>query len=152
MFTYPYAKVGIFLFLLKKFFYPIFLINTLSQISSQTNLIPPVQIKMSKWLKGCNIAILHPINHYSKPWLNGGWYYWGDTPNLIPSQFRGIMVLLRKSCPFKLVRYKDVTSNYLSVELGSASNQELKIAFLYNPNNKADRISNLRKALNHFEQ
>ena len=32
-------------------------------------------------------------------------------PILIPSQSRGIMILLRKSCPFKLVTHKDVTSN-----------------------------------------
>ena len=44
-------------------------------------------------------------------------------PILIPSQTQGIMVLLRKSCPFKLVGYKDVTSNCLSVKLESASNQ-----------------------------
>ena len=68
-------------------------------------------------------------------------------PILIPSQTRGIMVLLRKSCPFKLVKFKDVTSNCLSVVLESASNQELEIAFVYNPNDEADKISNLSKAL-----
>ena len=31
-------------------------------------------------------------------------------PIIIPSQSRGIMVLLRKSCPFKLVSYKEVTN------------------------------------------
>ena len=68
-------------------------------------------------------------------------------PILIPSQTRGIMVLLRKSCPFKLVKYKDVTSNCLSVLLKSASKQELEIAFVYNSNDEADKISNLSKAL-----
>ena len=48
-------------------------------------------------------------------------------PILIHSQSRGKMVLLRKLCPFRLVGYKDVNSNYLSVKLESASNQELKI-------------------------
>ena len=38
-------------------------------------------------------------------------------PVLIPSLTRGIMVLLRKSCPFKLVSYKEVTNNCLSVKL-----------------------------------
>ena len=57
------------------------------------------------------------------------------------------MVLLRKSCPFKLVKYKDVTSNSLSILLKSVSNQELEIAFVYNPNDEADKISNLSKAL-----
>ena len=64
-------------------------------------------------------------------------------PILIPSQTRGIMVLLRKSCPFKLVNFKEVSSNCLSIKLESASNQELEIAFMYNPNDEADKISNL---------
>ena len=68
-------------------------------------------------------------------------------PILIPSQTRGIMVLLRKSCPFKLVNSKEVTSNCLSVTLESASKQELEIAFVFNPNDEADKISNLSKAL-----
>ena len=68
-------------------------------------------------------------------------------PILIPSQSRGTMVILRKSCPFKLVRHKDVTSNCIFVLLKSASNQELEIAFVYNPNDEADKISNLSKAL-----
>ena len=42
--------------------------------------------------------------------------------------------------PFKLVGYKDVTSNCLSVKLESASNQELEIAFAYNPKNEAEKI------------
>ena len=57
------------------------------------------------------------------------------------------MVFLRKPCPFKLVKYKDVTSNCLSISLQSASYQELEIAFWYNPNDEADKISNLSKAL-----
>ena len=44
-------------------------------------------------------------------------------PIVIPSQSRGMMVLLRKSSPFKLVIYKYITSNCLSVKLESASNQ-----------------------------
>ena len=56
------------------------------------------------------------------------------------------MVLLRK-CPFKLVKFKDVTSNCLSVVLKSASNQELEIAFVYNPNGEANKISTLSKTL-----
>ena len=68
-------------------------------------------------------------------------------PILIPSQSRGIMVLLRKSCPFKLFKSKDVTSSCLSILLKSASNQELKIAFVYNPNDEADKICILSKAL-----
>ena len=69
---------------------------------------------------------------------------------LIPCQTRGIMVLLRESCPFKLVKFKEVTSNCLSVVLESDSKQELKIAFVYNPNDEADKISNLSKALDHL--
>ena len=72
-------------------------------------------------------------------------------PILIPSQTRGIMVLLRKSCPFKLVKQKEVTSNYLSILLKSASNQELEIAFVYNPNDEADKISNVSKALDQLD-
>ena len=68
-------------------------------------------------------------------------------PILIPSQTRGIMVLLRKSCPFKLVSCKEVSHNCLSIKLESASNQELEIAFVYNPNDEADKISNLSIAL-----
>ena len=41
-------------------------------------------------------------------------------PILILSQSQGIMVLLRMSCPFKLIKYKDVTSNCLSILLKSA--------------------------------
>ena len=70
-------------------------------------------------------------------------------PILTPSLSQGLMVLLRKSCPFKLVKQKEVTSNYLSILLKSASNQELEIAFVYNPNDEADKISNLSKALDH---
>ena len=69
---------------------------------------------------------------------------------MIPNQSLGIMVFLRKSCPLKLVEHKDVTSNCLSVQLKSASNQELEIAFVYNPNDETDKISNLSKALDHI--
>ena len=68
-------------------------------------------------------------------------------PILIPSQSRGIMVLLRKSCPFKLVIYKNATTNCLSILLKSAPNQELWITFVYNPNDEADKISNLSNPL-----
>ena len=73
-------------------------------------------------------------------------------PILIPSQFRGIIVLMRKTCPFnlKLVGHKEVTANCLSVKLDTASNQELEISFMYNPNDEADKISNLSKALDHL--
>ena len=54
-------------------------------------------------------------------------------PLLIPSQTRGILVLIRKSCPFNLISSYEVTPNCLSVKLVSASNQELEIAFVYNP-------------------
>ena len=50
--------------------------------------------------------------------------------------------------PVKLVGHKDVTFNCLSVPLKSASNQELEIAFVYNPNDEADKINNLSEALN----
>ena len=45
------------------------------------------------------------------------------------------------------VKYKDVTSNCLLISLQSASNQELEIAFMYDPNDEADNISNLSEAL-----
>ena len=60
------------------------------------------------------------------------------------------MVLLRKSFPSKLVTHKAVTSNCLAVQLKSASNQELDIAFVYNPNDETDKISKLSKALEHL--
>ena len=68
-------------------------------------------------------------------------------PVLIPSLTRGIMVLLRKSSPFKLDKTEVVTQNCLAVKLKSTSNQEIQIAFIYNPNDESDKISNLRKAL-----
>ena len=43
-----------------------------------------------------------------------------------------------------------VTQNCLAVKLKSASNQEIEIAFVYNPNDESDKISNLRKALDHM--
>ena len=51
---------------------------------------------------------------------------------LIPSQTRGLMVLIRKTCPFRLIRCYEVTPNCLSMKMVSASNQELEIAFVYN--------------------
>ena len=71
-------------------------------------------------------------------------------PIIIPSQSRGIMVLLRKSSPFKMDKTEVVTQNCLAVKLKSASNQEIEIAFVYNPNDESDKISNLRKALDHM--
>ena len=41
-------------------------------------------------------------------------------PILIPSRSRGIMVLIRKSCPFPLNCYQVVTPNCLAVKLTSA--------------------------------
>ena len=67
-------------------------------------------------------------------------------PILIHSQSRGKMVLLRKLCPFRLVGYKDVISDYLSVKLEYASNPKLQIAFVHNTNNESDKISKLSKA------
>ena len=40
--------------------------------------------------------------------------------------------------------------NCLSVRLVSASNQELEIAFVYNPNNEMDKIRNLKAAVTHL--
>ena len=68
-------------------------------------------------------------------------------PVLIPSLTCGIMVLLRKSSPFKLDKTEVITQNCLAVKLRSASNQEIEIAFVYNPNDQSDKISNPRKEL-----
>ena len=71
-------------------------------------------------------------------------------PLLIPSQTRGILVLIRKSCPFNLISSYEVTPNCLSVKLVSASNQELEIAFVYNPNDELEKIRNLKAAVTHL--
>ena len=71
-------------------------------------------------------------------------------PILIPSQTRGIMVLIRKSCPFSLLCHHEVTKNCLSVKMVSASNQELEIAFVYNPNDEMEKIRNLKAAVTHL--
>ena len=71
-------------------------------------------------------------------------------PLLIPSQTRGILVLIRKSCPFNLINSYEVTPNCLSVKLVSASNQELEIAFVYNPNDELEKIRNLKAAVTHL--
>ena len=71
-------------------------------------------------------------------------------PLLIPSQTRGIMVLIRKTSPFSPARYYKVTSDCLSVKLVSASNQELEIAFVYNPNGEMEKIRNLKAAVTHL--
>ena len=60
-------------------------------------------------------------------------------PILIPSRFLGIMVLIRKSCPFTLNCHQEVTPNCLAVKLTSASKQELELAFVYNPTMKLKR-------------
>ena len=57
-------------------------------------------------------------------------------PLLISSQTQGMMVLIRKTCLFRLIRCYEVTPNCLSVKMISASNQHLKIAFVYNPNHE----------------
>ena len=49
---------------------------------------------------------------------------------LIPSQTQGVMVLLRKSCPFKLINFKEVSYNCLSVKLELASKQELESSIM----------------------
>ena len=59
---------------------------------------------------------------------------------------------MRKLCPFKLVDQKAVTSNCLAVQLKSASNQELEIVFVRNPNDEKDKISNLSKAFEHLAE
>merc|ERR1711978_347732 len=71
-------------------------------------------------------------------------------PILIPSQTRGIMVLIRKTCPFRLIRHYEATPNCLSVKMISASNQELEIAFVYNPNDEMEKIRNLKAAVTHL--
>ena len=71
-------------------------------------------------------------------------------PVLIPSLTRGIMVLLRKTSPFKMEKTEVVTQNSLAIKLKSASNQEIEVAFVYNPNDESDKISNLRKTLDHL--
>ena len=71
-------------------------------------------------------------------------------PLLILGQTRGIMVLIRKSCPFSPIRHYEVTSNCLSVRLVSASNQELEIAFVYNPNGEMEKIRNLKAAVTYL--
>ena len=56
------------------------------------------------------------------------------------------------SSPFKLVVHKAVTSNCLAIKLKLASNQDLEIAIVYNPNDETDKISNLSKALDHLAE
>jgi len=59
-------------------------------------------------------------------------------------------VLLWKTCPFSIVRHKEVTLKCLAVRLKSASDQELEIAFVYNPNEEIEKIKNLKKVVNHL--
>ena len=73
-------------------------------------------------------------------------------PTIIPSQTRGIMVLMRKSCPFKLNCHTTKTLNCLAIKLFSVSNQELDNAFLFNSNEETDKSSNSRKGVNHLAE
>ena len=73
-------------------------------------------------------------------------------PIMIPSQTRGIMVVLMKSCSFKLVDHRAATSKCLAVQLKTASNQELEVAFVYKPNDETDKISNISKTLDHLAE
>ena len=66
-------------------------------------------------------------------------------PLLIPSKTGGIMVLIRKTCLFSLIRPYEVTPNCLFVKMTSASNQELEIA-----NDEMDKIRNLKAAVTHL--
>ena len=50
--------------------------------------------------------------------------------------------MLRKKCPIRLVRHREVTPNFLAVRQTSAWNQELEIAFDYNPNDETEKIKN----------
>ena len=59
------------------------------------------------------------------------------------------MVLIRKKCPFRLIRCYEVTPNCLSVKMVSASNQELEIAFVYNSNDEIEKIRNGKAAVTH---
>ena len=60
------------------------------------------------------------------------------------------MVLLRKTSLLSLVCHTEVSPNCPAVRLNSDSNQELKIAFVYNPNEETEKIKNLKKAVNHL--
>ena len=60
------------------------------------------------------------------------------------------MVLIRKTCLFRLIRCYEVTSHSLFVKIISASNQHLEIAFVYNPNNEIEKIRNLKAAVTHL--
>ena len=71
-------------------------------------------------------------------------------PILILSQSCGIIVLIRKSCPFKLNCHQVVTPNCLAVKLTSASKQELEIAFVYNANDEVDKIKNRKATVTHL--
>ena len=43
-----------------------------------------------------------------------------------------------------------VTCNFLSIKVESAFNKELEIALVYNPNDEANKISNLSNSLDHL--
>ena len=51
-----------------------------------------------------------------------------------------------------LVRCIIVTFNCISIQLLSASNQALEIAFVNNPKDETNKISNLNKGLNHLAE
>ena len=60
------------------------------------------------------------------------------------------MVLIRKTCPFRLIRLYEVLPNCLSLKMVSASNQQLEIAFVYNPNIEIEKIRNLKAVVTHL--
>ena len=66
-------------------------------------------------------------------------------PILIPSQSQGIMVLVRKTCPFKIDSNQEVIPNCLAMKLTSACKQELEIVFVYNPMMKLTRSRTSRQ-------
>ena len=59
------------------------------------------------------------------------------------------MVLVRKTCLFKLDSRQEETPNCIAVKLTSASKQELEIAFVCNSNDEVDKIKNLKAAVTH---
>ena len=66
-------------------------------------------------------------------------------PILIPSQTQAIMVLLRQSFTFKLVRFKEVSYNYLSVKLESAPIKNLRLLSCTIPTMKLTRYATSAK-------
>ena len=54
--------------------------------------------------------------------------------------------------PVQTECHREVTPSCLAVKLTSASNQGLKIAFVYNPNDEVDKIKNLKAAVTHLAE